>query len=91
MIEDEVRKRAHKLFSELNQLDALATSQRQRREFKDAQEYLQRALDTGSDTSLQLGSYHFAVVSGHIREVQEGKQKGIERARCRQNQDGGTT
>lgn len=90
MIEDEVRKRAGKLLSELNQLDALATSQRQRREFKDTQEYLQRALDTGSDTALQLGSYHFAVVSGHIREVQEGKQKGIERARRRQNQGGGT-
>lgn len=90
MIEDEVRKRAQALLSELIQLDALVTSQIQRREFKHVHEYLQRALDTGSDTALKLGSYHFAIVSGHVREVQEGKQKGIERARRRENKNDGT-
>lgn len=87
MREDEVCQRADKLLAKLMQLDALATSQMQRREFKDAREYLQRALDTGSDTALQLGSYHFAVISGHVREVQEEKRKGIERTRRREKRE----
>ncbi len=73
------------------QLDTLATSQSQRREFKNARQYLQRAVETGSDIALQLGSYHFAVVSGHIREVQEGKRKGAERARRREKRNEGAT
>ena len=89
MIEDGVRKRARELLSELMQLAPLATSQIQRREFKDAREYLQRAVDTGSDTALQLGSYHFSVLSGHVRQVQEGNRKGAERARRRESKDGG--
>ena len=88
MIEDKVRKRARELLSELMLLDPLATSQMQRREFKDAREYLQRAADTGSESALQLGFYHFAVVSGHVQEVQEGKRKGAERARRRKSRDG---
>ena len=73
------------------QLDTLATSQLQRREFKNARQYLQRAVKTGSDTALQLGSYHFFVVLRHIREVQEGKRKGAERARRRVNKNEGAT
>ncbi|MEM7590588.1 MAG: hypothetical protein AAF383_03545 [Cyanobacteria bacterium P01_A01_bin.83] len=85
MIEEKVRQRAREILSELMQLDTLATSQTQRREFKDALQYLQRAIKTGSNTALQLGSYHFVVVSRHIREVQEGKRKGAERARRKEN------
>lgn len=91
MIEEKVRKRAREILSELMQLDTLATSQSQRHKFKDARQYLERAIETSSDTALQLGSYHFAVVSGHIREVQEGKQKGAERARRRENRNEGAT
>ena len=91
MIEDKVRKRVREILSELMQLDILATSQSQRREFKDARQYLERAIKTGSDTALQLGSYHFVVVSTHIREVQEGKRKGAEIARRRMNRNEETT
>lgn len=88
MIEDKIRKRARELLSDLKQLDPLATSQMQRREFKDAYEYLQRAVATGSDSALQLGSYHLAVLFGNVRELQEGMRKGAERARRKKNADG---
>jgi len=68
------------LHNDLVQLDSLATSQEQRRHFKDAREQLQRAMDTGSVPGLQLGSYFLAVVTMQIREVQDGRRKGAERA-----------
>ena len=87
MMEDNVRKLAREMLSELMQLDTLATSQMQRREFKNARECLRRAIDTGSDSALKLGSYHFVVISRHIREVQEGKNKSIKRAKRQENID----
>lgn len=79
-----MRNRAQKLISKLAQLDPLATSESQRREYKEAREYLQSAVETGSEATLQLGSYYFAVVSQHVHEVQEGKRKGAERAKRRE-------
>jgi len=54
VIEDKVRKRASEILSELMQLDTLATSQSQRRKFKDARQYLERSIKTGSDTAYNL-------------------------------------
>ena len=85
MKEAEIRAQASKLLAELMELDALATSQMQRRHFKDARDYLQRAADMGSDAAWQLGSYHYVVVSSHIHEVQEGLRKGLERKKKRQD------
>jgi hypothetical protein len=76
MTRDEICLKARDLLSELMELNHLATSPKQRKEFKESRDYLERAANSGSDSALQLGSYHLAVVSSHIREVQEGKLKG---------------
>ena len=76
MNENEVRESAKDLLSKLMELNHLATSQNQRRHYKDAKNYLENAIETGSKDQAKLGSYHLAVVSSHIKEVQEGKQKG---------------
>lgn len=82
-----MRKQAQELLAKLMQLDHLATSQMQRLDFKEAREYLHRAAETGSETKLQLGLYYFAVVSRHVHEVQEGKRKGAERAKRREERN----
>ena len=88
MTQDKIRKRATELLSELMQIDSLATSPGQRRKLKDARNYLQRAIDTGADAPLKLGSYYLWIVSEHIREVQAAKRKGVERAARRDKSDG---
>jgi hypothetical protein len=88
MMESEIRKRATELLSELMQIDSLATSPGQRRTLKDARNYLQRAIDTGADAPLKLGSYYLGIVTAHIHEVQAAKRKGAERAARRDKSDG---
>ena len=80
MTEDEIRHRAGNMLSELLKLDALATSEGQRRNFKEAREHLARAAENGVEAELKVGSYWLAVVSGQVRTVQDGKRKGELRA-----------
>ena len=80
MTEDEVRHRAGDMLSELQKLDASATSEGQRRNFKEAREHLALAATTGVEAELRIGSYWLAVVSGQIRAVQDGKRRGALRA-----------
>ncbi|WNH53858.1 hypothetical protein [Stenotrophomonas oahuensis] len=80
MTEEDVRQRAETMLSELMKLDALATSDAQRRSFKEAREYLCRAAKSGLLPEIRIGSYWFAVVSDQIRVVQDGRLKGEQRA-----------
>ena len=80
MTEEEVRQRAGTMLSELMKLDALATSDAQRRSFKEARNYLGRASKSGLLPEIRIGSYWLAVVSDQIRVVQEGRLKGELRA-----------
>lgn len=80
MTEDEVRHRAGDMLSELQQLDALATSEGQRRNFKEARDYLTRAAKSGAEAELRIGEYWLVLVSSHVRMVQDGKRKGEMRA-----------
>jgi len=80
MTEEDIRHRAGSMLSGLLKLDAFATSAAQRRNFKEAREYLVRAANNGERADLQVGSYWLAVVSDQIRTVQDGKLKGELRA-----------
>lgn len=80
MTEEQVRQRARTMLSELMKLDALATSDAQRRSFKEARKYLGSASKSGLLPEIQIGSYWLAVVSDQVRVVQEGKLKGELRA-----------
>jgi len=80
MTEDEIRHRAENMLSELLKIDALATSEGQRRDFKEAGEHLARAAKNGIEADLRIGSYWLAVVSAKVRMVQDGKLKGELRA-----------
>ena len=90
MTEDEIRNRADDLLSELTKLDPLTTSQRQRRQFKEARDQLKRAIDTGARAALQLGSYYLANVRASVQEVQDAKRKDVERTTRRSRPDGDT-
>ena len=82
---DQIRNRATELLSELLQLHPLATSDSQRRDLKQARDYLKSAAETGVEDKLRLGQYWLAVVSAHVRMVQDGKRKGALRAQNRSN------
>ena len=88
MTEDEVRHHAEEKLSELLLLNSLATSEGQRRDFKEAREYLTRAAKSGVETDFRVGLYWFAVISGHVRMVQDGKRKGEMRAQRRAKEGG---
>lgn len=90
MTKDEIHHRARNMLSELLELDTLATSEGQRRNFKEAREYLARAAKNGAEADLRVGSYWLAVVSGQIRSVQDGKRKGELRAARRTDNGGGS-
>ena len=85
MEEGQVREDANRLLAELMKLKPLATGPRQKYEFARVRRYLKDAIDTGSETSLKLGYFYFAVTRQHINEVEEGKRKGLRKLQ-RKNQ-----